>query len=384
MREPVLLVVGGGWPFRARASFFREVSARGLAVAVADLWHAEGLTAADLPIPCRTLDIEEVAGEVERRLGGRTLRGIGCLQDVGLVAAAQLAARHELPSVSVAAAKAARNKRRQRELFAAAGLTVPRWRTVSTAGEIADAIADFGPVVVKPAAGTASFGVRLVSSGTEAEAGFVAASAAGSVLAEEFLEGPEFSVETISGHGEHRVAACTRKLSGPLPYFVEMGHTTEVDEPTRELLARAAPTALDAIGFDHGVSHTEFRLTATGPVVIEVNGRVAGDLIPMLHQLTGAADLHAAAVAMALGDPLPVLAEPVGSAAIRYLSAAQVRTARARLAAGLPPSVWMMSLPKDPADDSALTWSGQRPGYVVTYLPDGPGAAAAAADLVRV
>lgn len=381
MTDPVLLVVGGGWPFRARASFFRHAAARGLRVAVADLWHAEGLTGADLPIPCASLDTEEVGRQVRRRLGGRAPAGVTCLQDVGMVAAADLAAAYGLPSVSRPGARATRDKRQQRQLMAAAGLTVPRWRTAASAEETAKAVADFGDAVVKPVEGTASFGVRLVRDPAEAPAAY-ATTGSGEVLVEEYVTGPEFSVEVVSRSGEHRVVACTRKLAGPLPYFVEMGHTTEVEPRIAGLLAPAAAAALDAIGFDHGVTHTEFRLGPAGPVAIEVNGRVAGDLIPLLHQLTGRLDLHAAAVALAMREPLPAENGPAGSAAIRYLTAAEVRAVRAGLAGGLPPAVWTMSLPKAAVDDETVTWSGQRAGFVVTYVPDGPGAADAAAALI--
>ncbi len=351
---------------------------------VADLWHAEGLTGADVPVPCGVLDFEEITRGLDR-VGVDGLRGITSLQDVGLVPAAELAAARGLPGPSVAGARAARDKVRQRELLAAAGIRVPRWWTVPDAATLAGLLDTHGPLVVKPPTGTASLGVRLVTSAAEAAAGYAHAAgfaAGATVLVEEYVEGAEYSVETISAAGHHRVAACTRKLSGALPYFVETGHSTEVDEVTAGRLGAVATAALTTIGFDHGVAHVELRIGADGPTVIEVNGRVAGDLIPMLHRLTGRADLHDAVVALALGEPIPDFGVPRGSATIRFLDAGEVRAVRARLAADGPPAeLWTVSLPKDP-EDGPITWSGHRAGYVVLYDRFGAGAERAAEDLV--
>ena len=51
--------------------------------------------------------------------------------------------------------------------------------------------------------------------------------------------------------------------------------------PTRNCSARW-PLAHRAIGFRYGITHTEVKLTGRGPVIVEINGRLAGDLVPML------------------------------------------------------------------------------------------------------
>jgi argininosuccinate lyase len=380
-----LLVVGGGWPFRARASFYRAIAARGLRAAVADLWHAEGLTGADVPIPCRVLAAEEVRTALAGRAGLR-LRGVTALQDVGLVAAAQLAEGRGLPGPSVAGARAVTDKALQRELLSAAGLRVPRWCTARSAAEAMSAATLFDAAVLKPVRGTASHGVRLVSTGDEAKRAYAIAAAGaqdGAVLVEEYVEGPEFSVESVSAAGTHHAVAFTRKACGPLPYFVELSHDTAVTADAARILGAAAEAALRAVGFAHGVSHTEVRLADKGPVVIEVNGRPGGDLIPMLHALTGRIDLHDAAVALALGEPVPEPKAATGSAAIRYLTADQVLKVRAWLGTNQPPpELWTVSLPREP-QDGPVTWSGERAGFIVTRDPSGPDARAAGDRLIR-
>src|SRR5262249_28160811 len=74
------------------------------------------------------------------------------------------------------------------------------------------------------------------------------------------------------------------KRTGLHPYFEEVGHIVDAADP---LLADAAlldtlARAHRALGIEDGLTHTEARLTPRGPVIIEVNGRLGGDLIPFL------------------------------------------------------------------------------------------------------
>ncbi|GAA3348503.1 hypothetical protein GCM10020358_67200 [Amorphoplanes nipponensis] len=146
------------------------------------------------------------------------------------------------------------------------------------------AAADLGPpVVVKPVTGSGSAGVRLC-----ADAGEVAEWAArllggdggptGPILVETAVRGPEFSVETFDGV----VRAVVGKRLGPEPWFVEIGHDVPAPVPAavRAELGETTRRALAALGLGWGAAHTELRLSAAGPVVIEVNPRLAGGMIP--------------------------------------------------------------------------------------------------------
>jgi biotin carboxylase len=87
------------------------------------------------------------------------------------------------------------------------------------------------------------------------------------------------------------------------PYFEELGHIVDGAD---ELLSD--PRVLDtlsmahnAIGYRYGITHTELKLTARGPVIVEINGRLGGDLIPLLARYATGIDPGAAAVDVALG-----------------------------------------------------------------------------------
>src|SRR5262249_54068333 len=119
------------------------------------------------------------------------------------------------------------------------------------------------------------------------------------VLIEEFVRGPEYSVEVFNG----QAVGVTRKHLSPAPYFVEIGHDFPAALPAaaRASLAEIATAAVHAIGLTWGPAHVELRLAAAGPVVIEINPRLAGGFIPELVRLSTGLDLIEATVALAAG-----------------------------------------------------------------------------------
>ncbi|GGO53913.1 hypothetical protein GCM10012287_41640 [Streptomyces daqingensis] len=142
------------------------------------------------------------------------------------------------------------------------------------------------PFIVKPTAGTASFGVTVVRSPNEAAAAYRTAAgdfpgiARLGVLAEQYHEGPQYSVEAFSEAAEHVVLAVTRKFSDPVN-MVELGHVlpAPLEADVREAVEDHARRVLDALGVEFGPTHTEVVLTADGPRVIETHLRVGGDEI---------------------------------------------------------------------------------------------------------
>ncbi len=178
------------------------------------------------------------------------------------------------------------------------------------------------PCVVKPVSGSGSAGVARVARDDELPAAFERAGGSylglnnSGVLVEEFLRGPQFSVEAFSELGEHQVVAVTRKYSDPRG-FVELGHVSPADLPPerREEVAGYVERVLDALGVAFGPSHTEIVLGEDGPRVIETHVRVGGDEIPQLTLEATGVDLADLTVRQLLGEKVmpalrATLAEP--------------------------------------------------------------------------
>ena len=111
-------------------------------------------------------------------------------------------------------------------------------------------------------------------------------------------------METFDGD----VVGVVAKGLGPTPFFVETGHDFPAQGPHRRG-GRAAVAALAALGLGWGAAHTELRVSPSGPVVIEVNPRLAGGMIPALIEAATGDDLVDAVIARCIGEP-PGAARP--------------------------------------------------------------------------
>ncbi|MGA4841748.1 ATP-grasp domain-containing protein [Streptomyces sp. G45] len=282
----------------------------------------------------RVLDTGDPAAVVaacQALADGGGLAAVASSSEYFVATAARAAAKLGLPAPDGDAVARCRDKERQRAALAAAGVPVPRFAAVGTAADAVRAAAECGgPVVVKPVSGSGSVGVRLCRGADEVrdwaarlldrgtdERG---APVPGRILVEAAVRGPEFSVETL----DDRVVAVVAKHVGPEPYFVETGHDVPAPVPatTAAALGGTALRALAALGLGWGAAHTELRLTCRGPVVIEVNPRLAGGMIPVAVRAATGVDLVDAVIARAAGQAPAPPGPGAGHAAVRFLHGA--------------------------------------------------------------
>jgi biotin carboxylase len=258
-------------------------------------------------------DLEAVLAAAFELAGTTTVLGVVSWDEALIVTAARVADELGVPGAGVEAIEGCRDKPRSRRILTAAGVPQPQFEFVRDEIE-AVAVADrIGyPVVVKPRAGGASIGVSLAENADAVRKAFHVAQDAsfngapaymGGALVEEYLDGPEISVDGAVVDGEYLPMFLARKKVGMYPYFEELGH---VVDPGDELLADRRLTGMlaaahRAIGFRYGTTHTEIKLTRRGPVIVEINGRLGGDLIPLLGQFATGIDPGAVAVDVALG-----------------------------------------------------------------------------------
>ncbi|MEV6671214.1 ATP-grasp domain-containing protein [Streptomyces sp. NPDC051162] len=179
------------------------------------------------------------------------------------------------------------------------------------------------PVVLKPRDGSGSQGIVVVRDAAGVRSARLRVGALpGATLAEEFLDGPEFSVETFSYDGAHELLAVTEKFTGE--GAVEIGHVVpaRISADGRAALTEATFRFLDAMGFVEGPAHTEIILTAAGPRVVESHNRPGGDGIVDLVRHVHGADLRDLLAARTAGAPAPAPdGDPAGAAATWFLTA---------------------------------------------------------------
>ncbi|MFJ6461623.1 ATP-grasp domain-containing protein [Streptomyces sp. NPDC091387] len=262
-----------------------------------------------------------------------TVAGVLTSSEYYVPTAAALAYRLGLPGPSAEAVRACRDKAEQRRTLTGAGVGSADFAVVSEVAGAIDAALGIGlPVVVKPVQGSGSLGVRLCAdldevaehagtllSATVNERGIAAP---GRILVEEYLTGPEFSVEVFGTEAVVTVA----KHVGPLPAFVETGHDVPAALPGEQDIAlrETAVRAVRALGLGWGAAHVELRLTGTRTAeVIEVNPRLAGGMIPELVRRACGIDLVRAQVLAALGAAPELERGGYARASIRFLTCAR-------------------------------------------------------------
>ena len=209
-----------------------------------------------------------------------------------------------------------RDKAQTRQALDRAGVPQPRSAAVSLVEQALSAADSIGyPIILKPRGLGASLGVVRVDD-TEALRRFfpftrdtpapdpVRYSTDAPVLVEECVTGEEISVDAVVTDGRVVPLFIGRKAVGFPPYAEEIGHLVDATHPLlcddgfRMLLQHTH----DALGFRDGWTHTEFMLTAQGPQLIEVNGRLGGDLIPYLGMLATGLEPALIAAAAACGQ----------------------------------------------------------------------------------
>lgn len=108
-------------------------------------------------------------------------------------------------------------------------------------------------------------------------------------LIEEFIDGEEFSIETLSQHGQHHIISITKKIVNN--DFVEIGHMPlfQVPSELRLKITKSVEVLLDQIKFTDGVTHTELKIVDNNKIkIIETHTRMGGDYIPeMIEYSTG-------------------------------------------------------------------------------------------------
>lgn len=200
-----------------------------------------------------------------------------------------------------------------------------RAKVMHTPGEVDAFVAQVGlPVVLKPRDGSGSEGITILRDAQDVIAARQSVRARpAALLAEEFLNGPEFSVETFSHGGRHRILAVTEKFTGD--NAVEVGHVVpaRISPAEQTLLEDAARRFLDAIGLVEGPAHTEIILTPNGPRIVESHNRPGGDgIVDLVRHVTGL-DIRDLLAAQIAGAILPKPADlTAGAAATWFLTAA--------------------------------------------------------------
>lgn len=218
------------------------------------------------------------------------------------------------------------NKFTQRQLLAKAGIPIPAYRLATNASEVKSFATEIGlPVILKPIVGIGSRGVRLcrdVNQLVEHTIYLLGGKhiwrSPPSILVEGFAQGSQYNLEVM---GDEVIGIAAADY-GP-PHFVCRGHIypAPLTDGECKRIADVSLSCLRALGLDWGPTNIELRWTNRGPVVIEVNPRLAGSPVPDMVQLAYGVDLIAEHIKLVIGDEWHLRKGHTQTAAARYLIA---------------------------------------------------------------
>ena len=241
-----------------------------------------------------------------RRIGVSGVASIA--SDLAAVTGAYVAENLGLSGNGTHSAFLASNKHAMRMAFEANGDPSPRSILISRAEDVAESGLRY-PVIIKPTDRSGSRGItRLESPEGLEEAIALAAGEAFEhrVLAEEYAEGREYSVECLSWEGSHRMLAITQKFTTGSPHFIETAHLepAPMSKERTERVRKMVFHALDSLGIRVGASHSEMKIAEDGTIrLIEIGARMGGDLIGSdLVRLSTGIDFTGEVIRSALGE----------------------------------------------------------------------------------
>ena len=278
-----------------------------------------------------SLDRDDLCAAAREVADREPVAGVLCWDEPRILLSAHVAEALGLPGGDPGMVLRCRDKHLTRQALAAAGVPQAESALVSTAAEALEFAERLGyPVVLKPRALAASLGVVRADTPAELTERFAFArdtTVPGAwqydviVLVEQFLDGPEVSIDSAVHRGEVLPMFVARKEVGYPPYFEEVGHVVDAADPLLDDpdIRRIVQQAHDAIGFTDGMTHTEVKLTPDGPKIIEVNARLGGDMIPYLGLCATGIDPGLAAAAVSCGQRPDLTAVRRRVGAVRFL-----------------------------------------------------------------
>lgn len=244
-------------------------------------------------------DEDAVVRAVVSGVGGHRIERVVCLWEPGVVLAAKLREALGARGMGVAQAQTFRNKDLMKQKVTAAGIRTARHASATTIPQVREAALALGyPVIVKPIAGAGSMDTVRANNETELERALAQVKSYDEVNVEEFIEGEEFTYDTICIDGRIVYENVCYYRPNPL-----IARSTEWISPQTIALRDLSPVevkagialghdVLKALDFGTGFTHMEWFYTAKGEAIFgEIAARPPGAHTVDLMNFVGDVDL---------------------------------------------------------------------------------------------
>jgi hypothetical protein len=225
---------------------------------------------------------------------------VECLWEPYMILAARIRETFGLHGMSVLETVPFRDKERMKQVLDAAGVRTPRHASTRTVAGVWEAVERIGyPIIVKPIAGAGSADTYRVDSSTELADVLPLLRHVPEVSVEEFIDGEEFTFDTVCASGKILFENVMWYRPRPLqmrmhewvsPVSIALRDLSVPDlRGGREMGARV----LGALGFRTGFTHMEWYRTASGEAVFgEIAARPPGARVVDLMNYATDGDLY--------------------------------------------------------------------------------------------
>ena len=205
--------------------------------------------------------------------------------DLATITVNYVASKLGLTCNSLECTEISTNKFKMRQAFKKANIPVPKFEIVDENTNLDILNGMEYPLIVKPTDRSGSRAINKILKKEELSDAIKLAvenSFEKKAIVEEYIDGDEFSAESISFHGKHNFLTVTRKQTTGYPHFIETGHIEPagLSEEMIEKIKNTILPALDSLKIENGASHAEFKITPNGDIrIIEIGARMGGDCI---------------------------------------------------------------------------------------------------------
>lgn len=288
----------------------KRASEQGIHTCVLDINpRAEGCKYADQFFVCSLKDYEKALRIAQDYKPDGITAGM-C--DVAVLSVAKIARELGLPGIDPKIALKSTNKYEMIKAFTTAGVPCPKYQYYEANDKLTiDENLTF-PIIAKPIDMAGSRGINLIKTQEDLPKGIsasIAASDSGKIVLEEFMVGPEVSVEIVVKDNEPYVLQITDKITSGAPHFVELGHSqpSTLPDSIKENISDVACQAVRSLEIKDAIVHAEIIITENGPKMVELGARMGGDGIhQQLIKLSTGIDLPELAIKIAMGQEFDI------------------------------------------------------------------------------
>ena len=272
--------------------------------------NAPGMKIANYPIVISIRDIDGTV-RIMREFNKKVkIDGVITVGTDASMTVAAVANALNLPGIEFENAEAASNKLKMRERFAKHNVPIPKFYKCWSLIDLKEIVKLLPyPLVIKPVDNMGARGVMKIENESMIEPAYYNAkksSPSGELIVEEYMEGPELSIDAIIYNNNISINGIADRIINREPYFIEIGHIMPTNLPKKKIdnAVEVFIKGIKALGINHGAAKGDIKITKDGAKIVEIAARLSGGFMSAYtYPYSSGVNLIRNAIDIALGLP---------------------------------------------------------------------------------